>query len=364
MKKSPGSPIHFPCGAVMKNKFMLAPMTNTQSHEDGQLSDDELNWLKMRAAGQFGLVMTCAAHVQEVGKGFPGQLGIFSDKHIAGHQRLTAAIKAYGSLVVSQLHHAGMRSPAELLQEKPVCSSDSEKHGARGLSLEEVRTLRDDFIQAAIRAKESGYDGVEIHGAHGYILTQFLSAKINHRTDVYGGSLENRARLLFEIVAGVRRACGPAFLLGVRLSPERFGMDLLEIKAVCKQLIAEGNIDFLDISLWDSFKQPEEKAYQEKSLLEHFTELDFKKVLLTVAGNIKGGEAVQKVLDAGVDFVTIGHSGILHHDFPVKVLEDPTFSPTPTPVSKAYLRKEGLGENFITYMTRWDGFVEEPSEGV
>jgi 2,4-dienoyl-CoA reductase-like NADH-dependent reductase (Old Yellow Enzyme family) len=361
MKKNPANPIHFPCGAVMKNKFMLAPLTNTQSHEDGQLSEDELNWLKKRAAGQFGLVMTCATHVQEVGKGFPGQLGIFSDKHIDGHKKLTAAIKEYGSLVVSQLHHAGMRSPAELLQEQPVCASDSAKHGARGLSLAEVKALRDDFIQAAIRAKECGYDGVEIHGAHGYILTQFLSTKINHRTDEYGGNLENRARLLFEIVDGVRAACGAGFLLGVRLSPERFGMELLEVKEVCQQLIDKGNLDFLDISLWDSFKNPEDESLPDKSLLEHFTELDFKKVLLTVAGNIKRGEDVQKVLDAGVDFVTIGHSGILHHDFPVKVMEDPTFTPTPIPVSRAYLRKEGLGEAFVSYMAGWDGFVEKTS---
>lgn len=359
MKQSLATPIEFPCGAVMKNKFMLAPMTNTQSHEDGQLSDDELNWLKMRAEGQFGLVMTCATHVQEVGKGFPGQLGIFSDKHIEGHKKLTSTIKKYGSLVVSQLHHAGMRSPAELLQEKPVCPSDNEKHGARGLSLEEVKELRDAFIQAAIRAKESAYDGVEIHGAHGYILTQFLSAEINHRTDEYGGDLNNRARLLFEIVDGVRKACGNDFLLGVRLSPERFGMDLLEIKTLCKRLIEEGNIDFLDISLWDSFKKPEEEAFQDKSLLEHFTELDFKNVKLTVAGNIKRAEDVHKVLDAGVDFVAIGHSAILHHDFPVKVMENADFKPTSTPVSKEYLRKEGLGVDFINYMTRWDGFVEK-----
>ena len=361
MKQSPATPIEFSCGAVMKNKFMLAPMTNTQSHEDGQLSEDELNWLRMRAEGQFGLVMTCAAHVQEIGKGFPGQLGIFSDKHIDGHKKLTTTIKKHGSLVVCQLHHAGMRSPAELLEGKAVCPSDNKKQDARGLSLEEVKALRDAFIQAAIRAKESGYDGVEIHGAHGYILTQFLSAEINHRTDEYGGSLENRARILFEIVDAVRTICGARFLLGVRLSPERFGMDLLEVKTICQRLIEEGRIDFLDISLWDSFKNPEEEKFQNKSLLEHFTELDFKKVKFTVAGNIKRAEDVHKVLDAGVDFVTIGHSGILHHDFPVKVMEDANFIPTSIPVSKEYLRKEGLGEDFITYMTQWDGFVEEAS---
>ena len=87
------STITFPCGAIMKNRFMLAPLTNQQSHENGQLSHDELKWLTMRAVGGFGLVMTCASHVQEIGKGFPGQLGIFSDDLIDGHIKLTNGIK-------------------------------------------------------------------------------------------------------------------------------------------------------------------------------------------------------------------------------------------------------------------------------
>lgn len=337
---------------------MLAPMTNTQSHEDGRLSDEEYHWLTMRAEGQFGLVMTCAAHVQEVGKGFPGQLGIFADQHLDGHQRLSAGIKAHSSLAVVQLHHAGMRSPQELIGQPPVCPSGNEKHGARGLSLAEVHQLRADFISAAVRAQQAGYDGVEVHGAHGYILTQFLSAEINHRTDEYGGTLENRARLLFEIVSGIRSVCGSDFLLGVRLSPERFGMDLLEVKEVCQQLIDGGQVDFLDISLWDSFKLPQEEQYQDKSLLEHFSKLDFKQVLWTVAGKIKSGQDVHDILRAGVDFVSIGRSAILHHDFPMKVMEDPDFSPVSTPVSPAYLQREGLSEKFIEYMKRWKGFVE------
>ena len=158
---------------------MLAPMTNTQSHEDGTLSEDEYNWLSMRAKGGFGITMTCASHVQEIGKGFPGQLGIFSDKHIEGHRKLSAEIKAQGSVAIIQLHHAGMRSPKEVIGVKSICPSDQEKYNARGMSLVEVEQLRDDFIAAAVRAQASGYDGVEVHGAHGYILTQFLSSKIN-----------------------------------------------------------------------------------------------------------------------------------------------------------------------------------------
>ena len=354
----PDSAIGFLCGAIMKNRFGLAPMTNCQSHEDGSLSDDEFNWLVKRAEGGFGLTMTCASHVQAIGKGFPGQLGIFSDDHIEGHTRLAAEIKKHGSLAVIQLHHAGLRSPEKLIGGAPVSPSASEKHGSRALSLEEVRQLRDDFVEAAVRAQKCGYDGVEVHGAHGYIICQFLSSQYNHRTDEYGGRLENRARLLFEIVDGIREQCGSEFLLGVRLSPERFGMDIQEIKDICNQLISEGKTDFLDISLWDCFKDPEEEAYKGQNLLEHFTSLDFQDVKLTVAGKIRTGQDVQKLIDAGVDFVSIGRAAILHHDFPKLVAEDPSFKPTPLPVSRDYLSNEGLGEKFINYMSGWEGFVK------
>ncbi|TMP55915.1 MULTISPECIES: NADH:flavin oxidoreductase [Pseudoalteromonas] len=353
----PSSEITFKNGVTMPNRFMLAPLTNSQSYDDGKLSEDEYRWLTMRAEGGFGLTMTCASHVQFVGKGFPGQLGIYDDTHIEGHTRLAAAIKANNSLAILQLHHGGMRSPEEQIKQHPVSVSDVSKHNARGLSLHEVQQLRDDFIAAAVRGQKSGYDGVEVHGAHGYILTQFLSAEINKRSDQYGGSLSNRARLLFEIVDGIREACGINFLLGVRLSPERFGMQLNEVKDVCEQLINQHNIDFLDISLWDVFKQPEDAAFRNKSLLQHFTDIDYKDVKLTVAGKINSGSDVQTVLDAGADFVTIGRSAILHHNFPKLVIANPDFKPTPLPVSEAHLKKEGLSKKFLTYMKNWDGFV-------
>ena len=147
-----------------------------------------------------------------------------------------------------------MRSPEKLIKTQPVCPSDDSSTGSRGLSTEEVIKLREDFISAALRAKVSGYQGVEIHGAHGYILSQFLSSEINRREDEYGGSNENRSRILFEIVDGIRDVCGSDFILGVRLSPEGFGLKLAEIKEICESLISTKKIDFLDISLWDSFK--------------------------------------------------------------------------------------------------------------
>ena len=357
MKNSLETPVYFSCGLVMKNKFMLAPLTNTQSFDDGRLSDQEYKWLTMRAKGQFGLVMTCASHVQACGKGFPGQLGIFSDIHIEGHKKLSEKIKSYGSLAVVHLHHAGMRSPAEVIQQTPVGPSVNEEHGARELSLNEIKQLKDDFIIAALRAQKSGYDGVEVHGAHGYILTQFLSPTINKRTDRYGGSLENRARLLFEIINEIRKVCRGKFLLGVRLSPERFGLKLMEMKQICEQLIHENKIDFLDVSLWDIYKLPEEKGHQNQSLLSCFTEIDSKNVRLTVAGKIRNGEDVENALNSGVDFVAIGRSAILHHDFPEKVINDPNFRATETPVSREYLQEEWLGKSFIDYLSKWPNFV-------
>ena len=351
--------IVFPCGLSMKNRFMLAPLTNTQSFEDGKLSDDEFTWLTLRAKGNFGITMSCASHVQEIGKGFPGQLGIFDDKHIDGLKRLTDEIRKYESLSVAQLHHAGMRSPEDIIGDKPVCPSADEETKSRSLSNEEVNFLRDDFINAAIRAKKSGYDGVELHGAHGYILCQFLSSSINKREDEYGGSLENRSRIIFEIIDGIRSECGKDFLLGIRLSAERFGIKLTESKTLCQKLIDDEKIDFLDISLWDSFKDPVEEKHKDKTLLQHFTELNRKEVLLTVAGNIRTGEDVDKIISSNVDFVTVGRAAILHHDFPNKVLENQNFIPIDTPSPKEHLRKEGLSEKFIEYLKVFKGFVEE-----
>ncbi len=360
-KKMPDSPIHFSCGIRMKNRFMLAPLTNQQSHENGQLSDEELYWLKLRAKGQFGLVMTCATYVQENGKGFAGQLGISDDFHIPSHQRLTQQLRAQDAIAVIQLYHGGMRSPENLIQQVPICPSKNEEYGARALTLNEIQEVKTNFVQAAIRAQKCGYHGVELHAAHGYLICQFLSKEINIRNDQYGGTLENRARLLFEIIDEVRLHCGASFLLGVRLSPERYGMDVQEVKTICQRLIDQNKIDFIDLSLWDSFKLAEDKKYQNCSLLDHFTTLDFKEVLLTVAGKIRNGEDVHNILATNVDFVTIGQSAILHYDFPTKVIENSDFKAVETPVSRAYLHSQGVSDKFVEYLKRRKGFVADDS---
>jgi 2,4-dienoyl-CoA reductase-like NADH-dependent reductase (Old Yellow Enzyme family) len=350
-------PLSFAHGPAMKNRFMLAPLTNSQSHPDGRLSNEEFHWLTMRATGGFGLTMTCATHVQRVGQGFPGQLGIFSDDHLEGLTRLAAAIKLQNSLAVVQLHHAGMRSPAELIGEAPHCPSDNAEFGARALSGAEVEQLTEDFIKAAVRAEKAGFDGVEFHGAHGYVLCQFLSAETNRRTDRWGGSLENRSRIIRDVIAGARTRCRPDFNIGLRLSPERFGMQLAEVRDFAQSIMREGQIDYLDMSLWDVAKEPVEAAFQGRTLMSYFTELDRGDVRLGVAGKIKTGEAAAAALQAGADFVLIGRGAVLHHDFPELVHQNPHFESVALPVTRDYLRKEGLSPVFIEYMNNWKGFV-------
>jgi 2,4-dienoyl-CoA reductase-like NADH-dependent reductase (Old Yellow Enzyme family) len=352
------TPLAFAHGPAMKNRFMLAPMTNLQSHPDGRLSDDEFNWLVKRAKGGFGLTMTCAAHVQAQGQGFPGQLGAFSDIHLEGLTRLAAAIKAEGSVAALQLHHAGIRSPKDLVGQ-PVGPSEDEETGARAFSTGEVEQLVEDFVAAAVRAERAGFDGVEIHGAHGYVLAQFLSPTLNRREDRYGGSLDNRARVIWEILDGVRARCRPDFQVGLRLSPERFGLLLDEIREVAGQALASGKLDYLDMSLWDVLKEPAEEARKGRSLMSYFTGLPRGQTRLGVAGKVTTPKIAARMLDEGADYVLIGRAAILHHDFPIRA-RDPDFVPVALPVTAEYLANEGLGPAFVKYMNTWPGFVAQP----
>ena len=355
-------PVAFAAGPVMRNRFMLAPLTNTQSQADGRASEDDFAWLPRLARGGFGLVLTCAAHVQAQGQGFPGQLGIFSDDHLEGLSRLAAAIRAEGSLALVQLHHAGMRSPVALIGSTPVGPSDNAAKGTRGLSLAEVEQLAEDFVAAAARAERAGFDGVEVHGAHGYVLTQFLNAEMNRRTDRFGGSPENRARLLCDVVAGIRERCRPGFVLGVRLSPERFGMRLTEMRLLAQRLMSEGLIDLLDLSLWDVFKEPEEEEHRGRPLLSFFTDLDRGRVRLGAAGKILSGRDAVHCLEAGLEVLVVGRAAILHHDFPNRVEADPAFAAVALPVTADHLRREGIGEAFLGYLRDRPGFLQpEPA---
>ncbi len=346
-------PLTFKSGATLKSRFVLSPLTNLQSHPDGVLSDDEFRWLTMRAEGGFALTMTCAASVQEEGLGFPGQLGFHDDRHLPGLTRLAARIKELGSHAVGQLHHGGLRS-----LKNPKAPSADEKLKAEAMTSDEIRHSRDCFIAAARRAEQAGFDGVELHGAHGYLICSFLSPELNRRDDAYGGDAERRMRFLLELVDGVRAATKPGFSLGVRLSPERWGLVVTEIADVAQRLMRDAKVDYIDMSLWDFRKEPQDEAFRGRTLASYFTELERSDVRLGAAGKIMSAQDARDVLAAGFDFPVLGRAAILHHDFPKRVAADANFASVATPVSEAYLRDEGLGPAFVNYMRTWKGFVE------
>jgi 2,4-dienoyl-CoA reductase-like NADH-dependent reductase (Old Yellow Enzyme family) len=350
-------PIKFTRGRELKNRFMLAPLTNCQSQPDGLISAEEQRWLTMRARGGFGLVSTCAAHVQAIGQGFPGQLGVFGDQHVEGLRGLSQALAAEGAVTLVQLHHAGIRAPKELTGRTPVGPSDEPKTGARALTTDEVDQVIEDFARAAERAELAGFDGVELHGAHGYLLCLFLSEQYNRRTDAYGGSPQNRSRVLLAILAEIRKRCRPDFIVGVRLSPERFGVQVQEIRELAQQLIDTEQVDFLDLSLWDCFKEPEQPQLKGRTLMSYFMDLDRRAVKIGVAGKLHDPADMQRVLDLGADFAIVGRAAILHHDYPNRLAANPGFVAVRPPVTRAYLRNEGLSDPFVRYMGNWAGFV-------
>ncbi len=218
------SVLSFRNGVRAQNRVALAPMTNQQSHEDGSLSEEELEWLNRRAEGGFGLVATCASHVTLDSQCFEGELGIFDDRLLPGLRRLATAIRERGPLGLVQIFHGGAHAPSSLTGCRPWTASAlrGDLAEARVGTIADIEGAITAFRDAAVRAHRAGFEGVEIHGAHGYLLCQFLS-RFNTRADGWGGDLEGRARLLREVMRAVRAAVPDSFLVGVRLSPEDYG---------------------------------------------------------------------------------------------------------------------------------------------
>ena len=349
-------------GVKAKNRVFLAPMTNLQSHEDGTLSDDEHHWLQTRARGGFGVISTCASHVTADGQGWKGELGIFDDKHLPGLTRLATTLREAGSVSLVQIFHGGARADAKLIGELPLtASNEGEPLTAREATIEDIERIIDAFRDAAVRAHKAGFDGVELHGAHGYLLGQFLSATGNRRTDAWGGSLENRARLMREATRRVRAAVPASFVVGIRISPEDFGqtkgVDLDENIELAKWLCDDG-IDFLHVSMWDSFaptkKRPEEHAIP---LFRSACPAD---VPVIVAGSIWTRQQAEDLLAKGADGVALGRSAIANPDWPIRITE-PGWEPRRPPLTAQELRERGLSESFVQYMRRFKFVADTPA---
>lgn len=340
-------PLDLAHGPVWANRFALAPLTNTQSNPDGTLSDDEHDWLVARGRGQFGHTMTCATYVSPAGKAWPGQLGIAGDEHLPGLRRLADSLRATGTRSAVQLHHGGRRADPALTGEPLACPWDD--NGTAALTTAEVEGVVADFVAAAVRAERAGFDGVQVHGAHGYLLCQFLDTRHNHRADRYGGSLTGRMQALVEVLEGIRAATGPDFQLGLRLTPEGNGIPLDEGREIARTMFATGLLDYLDMSLWDVFMRPRGEGY-DGLLIEHFTDLPRHGARLGVAGKVLTAADAQWCREQGADFVTVGTGAIAHHDFAGRALADPDFRTRELPVTRDVLRAEHVGPAFIDYL--------------
>ena len=350
-------PLTFRSGLTVKNRVVLAPMTNKQSHDDGTLSDDELHFLMSRADGGFGTITTCAAHVSKEGQGWPGELGIFDDSHVPGLERIARSMRARGAATVVQIFHGGLRANDVVSGRPRVAPSALE--GALEATSDDLTRLVGAFAHAAARAERAGCDGVEIHGAHGYLLTQFLSQTHNTRTDGWGGNLEARARLLREVTRAVRARVPKTFTVGLRLSPEDFGnakgIDLDESVRVAAWA-AEDGVDYVHVSMWhsadNSAKRPEVHA------LPLFREAVPADVRILVAGSVWTRAEGETLLAKGADAVALGRSAIGNPDWPLRT-KDPAWEPRRPPFTVEDLRARALAPGFAEYMRSWKGFVAD-----
>ncbi|MBO1901542.1 NADH:flavin oxidoreductase [Leucobacter weissii] len=336
-------------GPVIPNRIALAPMTNQQSEEDGTLSTEEIDWLTARARGGFGLVTTACSHVAVSGKGFPGELGIFDDALLPGLERLATSLREAGSVSAVQLYHGGMRA----LGDERVGPSDDVSSGTRALTTFEVEELLERFVAAAVRAERAGFDGVQIHGAHGYLVSEFLSPVVNRRTDEFGGSPAGRARFLLTLIDRIREECGPGFQLGARISPERFGQDLFETVELAERLIDEEKIDMLDVSLWDVRKRPENERAGGRSLIDWFTRIPRRGVRLGVSGKIIEPADVEWALSQGADYISLGKVAIVNAEYPRLLRSQPDFEPYWRPTTHEHLRSQSVGPRFSRYLSTY-----------
>ena len=344
-------PLALRCGLVLPNRIALAPLTNFQSQLDGLLADAELAFLARRADGGYGLVATCAAYVSDDGKAWPGELGVDRDACLPGLTRLAARIQAGGARAFVQLFHGGAR--AELVDQPWSASAWTDGTlTPRAGTTDDIARAIDAFVDAAARSQAAGFDGVELHGAHGYLLSQFLSRTMNTRDDEWGGDLSHRARLIREVTQRVRARCGPTFCVGVRLSLEDFGqakgLDLDESLQVARWLADDG-VDFIHVSLWDvarnTAKRPEVHALP---LVRDVLPRD---VAIFTAGKIWTHDDAEAVLAKGADVVALGRSGILNPDWPRDV------QVTRPPVTRVQLAERAVSPVFADYLTKWKNFV-------
>lgn len=325
---------------TLKNRLVMSPMGIGLANLDGTPSDDMIAYYEARAIGGCGLIIPEITRINDVhGAGLMRQMSVTQDYHIEPLSRLATAVHKHGSKIFIQLHHPGRETVTTLLGGQPTVSASDIpckylQQPTRALTNEEIKQLVSQFVDGAVRVQKAGCDGVELHCAHGYLLQQFLSPYTNKRTDEYGGSFENRLRIVCEIITGIRAACGPDFPIGVRLTVEEFldktGVteDYIHIQdgvKIAMALEAQG-LDFIDVSvgLYEtgmtciepmSFPQGWRRELI-KAVKDHV------KIPVIGVSVIREPAVAEKFLEEGVeDFISMGRSWLADEQWGKKVQE-------------------------------------------
>ena len=313
-----------PNGVKLKNRFVLAPMTHYSSNPDGTISNQELTYIAQRSK-DIGLVITAATNVSDNGKAFSGQPSIVRDSDIVGLRKLADTIKAEGAKAVIQLHHGGREARADLVPNGDVVAPSAVvKEGTmtpRALETAEVQQIVEDFGEATRRAIEAGFDGVEIHGANGYIIQQFYSPFSNRREDEWG----ERLRFPLAIIDAVRNAVdhhgSKDFIIGYRFSPEEPETPGLTMKETFELIdaLVEKPLDYLHVSLMDFHSTARRGADTNAKRIDLIKERIDDRIPLIGVGSIYSAEDVVAAKATGVPLIGVGRELLIDPEFVTKL---------------------------------------------
>jgi 2,4-dienoyl-CoA reductase-like NADH-dependent reductase (Old Yellow Enzyme family) len=323
-------PFELPNGVQLKNRVIMAPMTNYSSNSDGTVSDDEVNYYIHRSKG-VSMVITACTYVTPNGQGFPGEFAGHTDEMIPSLRRLATAIKDEGSKAILQIFHGGRQVPADIAPNGDVVSASPIAYPAEGkpvpreLTEAEVEDIIVDFGQTTRRAIEAGYDGVEIHGANTYLIQQFFSPHSNRRTDRFGGSLEKRLTFPLAVVDEVQRVvkehATTPFIVGYRFSPEEPetpGITMSDTLVLIDEL-ANKNLDYLHVSLMDFWSTPKRGVEDTRSRIEIIQEAVGDRVPVIGVGSIYTAEDAVNALASGIPLIGLGRGLLIDPEWVQKI---------------------------------------------
>lgn len=241
----------------LKNRLIRASVWMEMADQDGHITDDIYKTYQALAEGGVGMIFTGYAYIIESGKANPGMLGIYDDSFINEYKKLTDIVHENNSKIALQIAYGGSQTYAEEVESKEIWGPSAVENRVTGITPKkmtktDISNLSKAFAAAALRAKKSGFDAVEIHGAHGYLLSQFLTPYYNRRKDEYGGSIENRARIIYEVYQEIRVQVGKDFPVLIKLNFDDFmdqgeGLSFKEAKTVFKRLDQLG-VDAFEVS--------------------------------------------------------------------------------------------------------------------